>query len=735
MSRIQVLDEALSNQIAAGEVVERPASVVKELLENALDAGATAITVEFEEGGIKKLRVVDNGCGMTREEAPLALKRHATSKIKRVEDLIRIGTLGFRGEALPSIASVSRFSIRTRTPEALGAVKVSIAGGKDLTITDAAGPVGTEMVMTDLFFNIPARRKFLKKPQTEGSHIQEAVQRLALAHPHVAFRLIRDGRTLTDVPRHDDLRDRARALFGDDVAGRLQPVKADGAFHLEGFIGPPDSARTTARHYYLFINGRFVRDRVMMSAVQAAYRDHVKGARHPFVILVLTVPPEAVDVNVHPAKTEVRFVDSGPIHRVIFRAIRGVLEEDPWSAPEDVEVPKGRAYALKSGDTGTLFDGSAPASPGRPQDDPANAAPEPSALDAHRKRVFDVMARLSARRSSMRGTPPPADSATPLELEEGVFPPPGVPLPVRRDQPSDAPTGPSSFDPGAGRMGEPMTEVDFGMGVPAGVPPSMPAGSPEGDTAGEPDAAASSTEQLGETTSPSVGKAPAIAELLGARKGTQSRDLPPRPPEQDWPEIGRAEGAVPFGALRFAGVVGERFALCESGDGLLVVDVDAAAERVIWQRLREGAGDLGVPLPMPAVLHFSPARRQRYEQLQSALSRMGFALEPFGKDALALSRVPMPAAGLPGGEILEALLDEATDESGLYSALAARVARARPLRSLTEIAALLQALHHSEISLGRDGQRGPWTMLSFESLGRRPFPGGRPPLDLDEEET
>lgn len=744
MARIQVLDAALADQIAAGEVVERPASVVKELLENALDAQATAITVSFEEGGIKQLRVVDNGHGMSREEAPLALKRHATSKIQRLEDLIRIATLGFRGEALPSIASVSRFTMRTRTAEELAATKISIVGGKDLTVTDAAGPVGTEMVMEDLFFNIPARRKFLKKQQTEASHIQEAVHRLALAHPGVAFRLVRDGRTVTDVPRHDSLADRARALFGEALAGRLQPVSADGPFQLSGLVGPPDEARSTARHYYLFINGRFVRDRVMMSAVQAAYRDVVRGARHPFVILSLTVPPEAVDVNVHPAKTEVRFVDSGPIHRVISRAIRAVIEVDPWSAPEP-EAPQkaGRQYTLSGGPN--LFEprpatasptaeapsptSGGPTSPNPMPSSPVPSSPVPSSpsapagapasgVDAHRQRVFDVMARLSARRAEMRGSPAPAEA---MPLEEGMFPPPGVPLPVERAPrpaipPRDLGQTPAGPGPGVPSVAEPAT-----------TPPSeMPAA--------EMPAAEMPAAEVPAAEAPSIGKAPAIAELLGA-SGKSTRDLPPTPPDRAWPEVGRGEGAVPFGALRFAGLIGERFALAEAGDALLLVDVDAASERVIWLRLREGAGGGGVPLPMPSVLHLNPSRQQRFTELRAPLSRLGFALEPFGGDAVALSRVPMPAAGLDPVALLEILLDEAPDEAGLYATLAAKVAEARPLRSLTEIAALLQALHHAEAKLGQPGQRGPWTVLPFIDLQRRPFPGGRPSVFEDGEES
>jgi len=419
VGRIQVLDDTLANQIAAGEVVERPASVAKELLENALDAGATAITVEIAAGGVERLRVVDDGHGMGREDACLALQRHATSKLSSKSDLHHIRTLGFRGEALPSIASVSRFSMRTREHDAVGATQVRVEGGKEIEVRDAGGPPGTEILISDLFFNVPARRKFLKKPATESSHVLEAVQRLALCYPEVAFRFIRDGRTTLELPRHGTLLERTRALFGDRMTEGLVAIGREGPLAVTGLIGPPGGARATARHYHTFVNGRFVRDRVMIAAVRSAYSTRLERGRHPFVVLRLTMPPEAVDVNVHPAKTEVRFIDTSAIHRLVARTIGETLQGDPWAEPE--EKPPARAYTLRA-------------------PEPTTAPPEPPADDAHRRRVLDVMERLSARRGSLGARPvaPPVHARRPPAVQPPLLDVPPAPR-VAPSPPVEAP--------------------------------------------------------------------------------------------------------------------------------------------------------------------------------------------------------------------------------------------------------------------------------------------------------
>jgi DNA mismatch repair protein MutL len=256
---------------------------------------------------------------------------------------------------------------------------------------EAAGPVGTEIRVEDLFYNVPARRKFLKRAATEASHVQDAVQRLALCYPEVAFRLVKDGRVAFDLPRHGSLLDRVRAIYGATIASRLAPVQVDGVFGIDGLIGPPDEARSTARHYHTFVNGRFVRDRVVMAAVQSAYGSRLDRSRHPFVVLRVRMPPEALDVNVHPAKTEVRFVESGGVHRLVAGAIDRTLREEPWS--ERGAEGAGRRFAL-GGAVGVVEGDGAAGGEGA-------GIEEAGGLTGHRQRIFDAMERITARRSGV----------------------------------------------------------------------------------------------------------------------------------------------------------------------------------------------------------------------------------------------------------------------------------------------------------------------------------------------
>ena len=376
MGQIKRLDDVLANQIAAGEVVERPSSVVKELVENAVDAGATRVTVDIAAGGTERIRIVDNGCGMSREDLSLCVERHATSKLRTVQDLDDLRTLGFRGEALPSIASVSRFSIRTRRPGDLGALRLKLTGGENQTIVDASGPVGTEVLVEDLFFNVPARRKFLKKEATEASHVHEWVQRIALCYPKVGVKFVRDGKTLADYPPADDLKNRISTVFGRRMAGDVSEVHVPGAFGLYGFIGPPEQAKGTTRHYHVFINGRYVRDRVVMSAIQGGYGARLARGKHPFVVLLLTIPSQLVDVNVHPAKTEVRFSDSRAVHRMVARAVDNALRQFS-SESNTTTSPTVMESSPVSGDV---------------------QPPKRTGVSDHRARIVEAMERMAGRR-------------------------------------------------------------------------------------------------------------------------------------------------------------------------------------------------------------------------------------------------------------------------------------------------------------------------------------------------
>ena len=311
MPRIRLLSEATINRIAAGEVIERPAAAVKELVENALDAGASRITVALQAGGIERIEVIDDGAGMSAEELGLAVQRHATSKLTD-DDLVRISTLGFRGEALPSIGAAARLSITSRPRDAAHASTIGVEGGLVSDVAPAAGPPGTRVVVRDLFFATPARRKFLKHPRTEADHAEEAVRRLAFAAPGVAFRLESDGRMLFDLPAQE-LAARVAALFGAEAAASLVPVEAErGALLLSGLICAPSVTRATGAAQALVVNGRPVVDPVLRTAVRVAYRDVIAAGRFPVVALYLDVPAEELDVNVHPAKTELRFRDCAP---------------------------------------------------------------------------------------------------------------------------------------------------------------------------------------------------------------------------------------------------------------------------------------------------------------------------------------------------------------------------------------------------------------------------------------
>ncbi|MBL8885772.1 MAG: DNA mismatch repair endonuclease MutL [Phycisphaerales bacterium] len=327
---IRTLSPLVASQIAAGEVVERPASVVKELVENSIDAGATRIEVELEQGGVELVRVSDNGGGITKDDLPLALAPHATSKVGTLEDLDRIATLGFRGEALASISSVSRMSIRSRTAESNEAFELQSEGEIKKPIVPASSPVGTTLSVRNLFFNTPARRKFLKTIATEQGRCADTITAIALAHPLVGFVFRTDGKTQFDLPPNQTAQERALALLGSELEPEMLVVESDQhdsrGVSLWGLVGTPAIARATNKSQHVFVNGRAVRDRTVQHAIMQAYRGLIEPSRYPTAVLMLEMSPEAVDVNVHPTKAEVRFRDSSLVHSVVYHAISRALK-------------------------------------------------------------------------------------------------------------------------------------------------------------------------------------------------------------------------------------------------------------------------------------------------------------------------------------------------------------------------------------------------------------------------
>ncbi len=342
MSRIRILSETLSNRIAAGEVVERPASVVKELVENALDADSTKILIEIRGGGRTLIRVSDNGTGMGRDDALLCLERYATSKLYDDTDLFQIKSLGFRGEALPSIASVSRFQLVTREQSATGGTEIIVDGGTIRQVSEIGAPPGTLVSVKQLFYNTPARRKFLKTVNTEMSHIADTISSIALSRPGVQFRLIHNDRTVKDWTKVADPATRVTDVLGDDLAAVLRPlgVTSD-TVSITGWVADPHVTRSTARGIYVFVNGRYVHDRMIRHGLLEGYRDRLMKGRYPVAVLSLTVPFDQVDVNVHPMKHEVRFSEHRTVHDTLVRAVSETLQRGDRAARVPVS-PAGR---------------------------------------------------------------------------------------------------------------------------------------------------------------------------------------------------------------------------------------------------------------------------------------------------------------------------------------------------------------------------------------------------------
>jgi DNA mismatch repair protein MutL len=335
MSRIALLPEEVASQVAAGEVVERPASVVKELVENSLDAGAKRIEVLIRRGGISMIRVVDDGCGMDRDDALLCLERHATSKIRTGHDLAAIQTLGFRGEALPSIASVSRFRLTTREHNALAGTDVIVNGGRIETVRDGGDAPGSQVEVRQLFFNLPARRKFLRTENTEASHVEQQLHLQAIGHPQVAFVFLNEERVVYQVPPAAHLRDRIRDLCGAALTAELLEVPGfvTDEIAIRGFIGKPGVSRSSRQQQIVFVNGRPVENSTVNFALREGYHTALMKGQHPITFLFIDMDPAAVDVNVHPAKREVRFRDGASVREAVVEAIRRALESDrgAWS--------------------------------------------------------------------------------------------------------------------------------------------------------------------------------------------------------------------------------------------------------------------------------------------------------------------------------------------------------------------------------------------------------------------
>ena len=340
---IQILDQDTINQIAAGEVVERPASVVKELMENAIDAGAPAVTVEIRQGGIGFIRITDNGCGIPKEELPLAFLRHSTSKIHSAADLLTVASLGFRGEALSSIAAVSQVELITKTTDSLTGSRYRIEGGEEKGLEEVGAPEGTTFISRNLFFNTPARRKFLKTETTEAGHVADLVEKIALSHPEISIRLIVNNQNRLHTSGNHNLKDIIYTIYGREIAGSLLSVSEEReGMQISGFIGKPVIARGNRNFENYFINGRYIKSRLISKAIEDGYKSYMMQHKYPFTLLHFTIEPELIDVNVHPSKMELRFKDGEAVYQMVYHAVTSALsgkELIPTASLPEPRVP------------------------------------------------------------------------------------------------------------------------------------------------------------------------------------------------------------------------------------------------------------------------------------------------------------------------------------------------------------------------------------------------------------
>lgn len=607
MGKINVLSFAVANLIAAGEVVDRPASVIKELLENAIDAGATRVTVEIQHGGVSFMRVADNGCGMSKEDLPVAIRRHATSKIHNANDLGSIMTLGFRGEALAAIAAVSELRIITRTADAeYGSVLVS-KGGEVISVTEQGAPVGTTVIVENLFGNVPARRKFLKKDVSEAIAVTTYTEKIALSHPEIALRLIVDGTVRLDTAGDGNRKSAMYAVFGKEFAAKTIPVSGGNEdVTVEGFIGRSDNVRPKRNYENFFINGRYVNSRTAAAALEQAYTSYIPPEKFPACVLYLTVNPAAVDVNVHPAKLEVKFSNEKTVFDAVYYAVRTALENN--SARPDMRLPQ--------------------------QNIPLKNAFVP--IEDGRREP------LSARQVTIDQVPPRPDAKAPARAPAGKQEPPTFARMSAADYRafSGAGTGvaeaaaPVNYAP-AGNAG-PYHEIPFPRPK---TPPAVTPGAPAPVAPVSPAPGAATAPQT-----PKVPEAPAPSAVPAAT-----------------PEV------VPVKKkYRMIGEAFRCYIIAECDDQLLLIDQHAAHERILFERLKRNMKTekrhsqlLMVPLPVP----LSAADAQTLVAFESEVRAIGFSFTVRG-NLLSVDEIPVGLSADAAAELLQNLAPTLHDGTG-----------------------------------------------------------------------
>ena len=596
MPKIIQLSPHVANLIAAGEVVERPASVVKELLENAVDAGASKVTIEIRDGGMTFLRVTDNGCGMNAEDARTAFKRHATSKLRTAEDLASIGTMGFRGEALAAIASVSRIDLMTKTPGSLSGVSLKLEAGEITEEAEVGCPDGTTIIIRDLFFNTPARMKFMKSDTVEGGRVAAAVQMQALAHPEVAFQFLRDGKQVLSTPGNGGLEAAVYCVYGRDCAKMVKVESRWESYSLSGFVSKPTDARPSRSLQTFFVNNRPVKSKLLIAALEEAYRNQIMVGKFPACVLHLDLPANAVDVNVHPAKTEVKFLSEKAVFDCVHYGVLGALNKQT-DRPQ-VQF-KQQTTASKLPDIAPLPErnSTATATPVAPKN-PAPVAAAPKASVPMQENFFRTMSAQEFKTFStaLKDAPQPkkeAAVATAAKIEqqmasplrETVILPKAQPVPEKPVIPQEKPKLP------------PMPES---KPLPKPVAPPVPEAEPEMEQA--------------------------------------ALDMPP---EQDW---------------RMVGELYNSYILVEQGDNAFLIDKHAAHERILFEKLKANQEKISSQsLLSPIPVRLSPSACAELLANRDMLEELGFEIDEFGDNTLLLRQIPMDLSPDLAAESLETM--------------------------------------------------------------------------------
>ena len=592
MPKIIQLSPHIANLIAAGEVVERPASVVKELLENAVDAGASKITVEIRDGGMTFLRVTDNGCGMSAEDARTAFKRHATSKLRTAEDLAAIATMGFRGEALAAIASVSRIDLMTKTAGAISGTSLRLEAGEITEESEVGCPDGTTIIIRDLFFNTPARMKFMKSDTVEGSRVTAAVQLQALAHPEVAFQLLRDGKQVLSTPGNGGLQAAVYCIYGRDCAQMVNVESRWENYSLTGFVSKPTDARPSRNLQTFFVNNRPVKSRLLISALEEAYRNQIMVGKFPACVLHLTLPANAVDVNVHPAKTEVKFLSEKAVFDCVHYGVLGALNKQtdrpqvqfkqPAAAPQ---TPSGIAPTPK---------------PYAPPAEPVKAA-APKKESFFRTMTPEEYKTFS---TALKDAPQPKKEAAAAAAS-------------RIERPANMPLREFVMMPQVQEKKNALTEGDSRFTPPVQVQTAQTA-----------------------QTGPMKASAPTEAAIPLAEEVPEQMALD-MPKEIPW---------------RLVGELYNSYVLVEQGEEAFLIDKHAAHERILFEKLKANQETISSQsLLQPIPVRLSPSAAGELLANRDMMEQLGFEIDEFGENTVLLRQIPMDLSPEDAADAVESL--------------------------------------------------------------------------------